>query len=321
MIHIALTIDENYVRYCTVVMASILENNKMESITVHIVANGLSDKSRLVLSQQAKQGGALLDFHTVPQSLLSAYELKWGQKRLSMTVFYRCLLATILPTSIDRVIYMDCDVLVLQSLRELWNTPMDGYAMAGVQDLLYTPDEYFERLEYDRKYGYVNGGVLLLNLDYWRKNDVENRLKIYFKEHQSQVVRNDQDIMNAVLVHEKIMLDMKWNVQIDVFLACNYKEKAMCKKCLDIASDISILHYCYRKKPWHYNCIHPMRELFFKYQRLTPFDDWKRLATPWNRLHRFVHNLPYTMGLKQSKILTKSQFEKYQLKYTDNNKS
>ena len=114
------------------------------------------------------------------------------------------------------------------------------------------------------------------------------------------------------------MLDIKWNVQIDVFLACNYKEKAMCKKCLDIASDISILHYCYRKKPWHYNCIHPMRELFFKYQRLTPFDDRKRLATPWNRLHRFVHNLPYTMGLKQSKILTKSQFEKYQLGYTEN---
>ena len=45
MIHIALTIDENYVRYCTVVMASILENNKMDDITFHIVANDLTSKA------------------------------------------------------------------------------------------------------------------------------------------------------------------------------------------------------------------------------------------------------------------------------------
>lgn len=46
MIHIALTIDENYVRYCTVVMASILENNKMDDITFHIVANDLTSNSK-----------------------------------------------------------------------------------------------------------------------------------------------------------------------------------------------------------------------------------------------------------------------------------
>ena len=48
MIHIALTIDENYVRYCTVVMASILENNKMDDITFHIVANDLTSRLKTV---------------------------------------------------------------------------------------------------------------------------------------------------------------------------------------------------------------------------------------------------------------------------------
>ncbi len=317
MIHIALTIDENYIRYCVVVIASVLENNKEEDVSFHIVANDLSTQSQELLVQQAEKGGGKVCFYSVPFSLLDDYQLKWGERRLSMTVFYRCVLASVLPSSVTQVLYMDCDVLVLQSLRELWNTPMDGYAMAGVQDLLYTPDEYFERLGYERKYGYVNGGVLLLNLDYWRKNDVENRLKVYFKEHLTLVVRNDQDVMNAVLVHEKVMLDMKWNVQMDVFLTCNYKEETMRKKCLAIAQDIGILHYCYRKKPWHYNCIHPMRELFFKYQRLTPFDDWTRLCSPWNKVHRFVHNLPYTLGFKQSKILTKSQFESFLSDYTE----
>lgn len=143
-----------------------------------------------------------MSFYTVPSLLLEAYELKWGHKRLSMTVFYRCLLATILPETIEKVVYMDCDVLVLQSLRDLWNTPMENIAVAGVQDLLETPKEYFSRLEYDSKYGYFNGGMLLINLDYWRKHNVENRLKEYFRANLDKVVRNDQDIMNAVLYKE-----------------------------------------------------------------------------------------------------------------------
>ena len=50
MIHIALTIDENYVRYCTVVMASILENNKTDEITFHLVANDLTGNSKTIIS-------------------------------------------------------------------------------------------------------------------------------------------------------------------------------------------------------------------------------------------------------------------------------
>lgn len=316
--HIALTIDDKYVRYCTVVIASILANNKNEEITFHVIANDLSESSQELIACQAIKGNAKAFFYIVPNSLISDYQLKWGGKRLSMTVFYRCVLATVLPATVSQVLYMDCDVLVLQPLCDLWNTPMAGYAMAGVQDLLYTPDEYFERLGYERNFGYVNGGVLLLNLDYWRKHAVENRLKRYFKEHQDLIVRNDQDIMNAVLVHEKVMLKTKWNVQLDTFLAKNYQEEATRVHCLSIASDIGILHYCYRKKPWHYNCIHPMRELFFTYQKLTPFDDWARLTTPWNKLHRFIHNLPYTLGLKQSKVLNKKQFERYLEEFKNN---
>lgn len=62
MIHIALTIDENYVRYCTVVMASILENNKMDDITFHIVANDLTSNSKTIIFNQVKNSKALVSF-------------------------------------------------------------------------------------------------------------------------------------------------------------------------------------------------------------------------------------------------------------------
>jgi hypothetical protein len=54
-----------------------------------------------------------------------------------------------------------------------------------------------------------------------------------------------------------------------------------------------------------------MRELFFKYQKLTPFDDYSRLQKPLSKMHRFLHNLPYTLGIKEAKILDKKKFERY----------
>ena len=64
----------------------------------------------------------------------------------------------------------------------------------------------------------------------------------------------------------------------------------------------AILHYSSRK-PWQYHCMHPLRHLYFEYQDLTP---WKgeNVLNNWKpRLHRFIHFLPYTLGLKRSKYL------------------
>ena len=90
----------------------------MDDITFHIVANDLTSNSKTIIFNQVKNSKALVSFYTVPSLLLEAYKLKWGHHVLSMTVFYRCLLATILPETIEKVVYMDCDVLVLQSLRD-----------------------------------------------------------------------------------------------------------------------------------------------------------------------------------------------------------
>lgn len=309
MIHVALTIDSNYVKYCAVVIASVINSGAGEAFTFHVVGNGLSDDDKSAIASVATSlsSGASVRFYGVPDYLLSQYSLLWGRGRLSMTVFYRCMLASLLPSSVERVVYLDCDVIVVRSLRRLWDSPLDGLALAAVPDLLRTPDEYFERLRYDRSFGYFNGGVLLLNLDYWREHGVEDRLSSYFRDHRDRVVRNDQDIMNAVLYKEKKLLDYVWNVQIDVFDRVNHKNREASDRCLRIISEAAIIHFCHRKKPWHFACAHPMRRVYFDAERLTPYDSLAALQSGKVRSRLFFHNILYTLGIKKQKMLTERE--------------
>lgn len=175
MMHIALTIDSKFVRYCAVTLVSILENNDPQEIRLHIVSEQLPEEDRLILSQLAERYGTSIAFHSIPHEKLQHYEVKWQKKRLSRVVFYRCMLASVLPSTVSRVIYLDSDTLVLDSLKELWNTNLDQLALAGVQDTAHPNPGYFERLRYAPSYNYINGGVLLLNLAYWRQHDIEQQ--------------------------------------------------------------------------------------------------------------------------------------------------
>ena len=70
---------------------------------------------------------------------------------------------------------LDSDTLVLGSLKELWDTNLNQLALGGVQDTLSSNPSCFERLQYAPSYNYMNRGVLLLNLAYWRKHNIEQQ--------------------------------------------------------------------------------------------------------------------------------------------------
>ena len=192
MMHIALTIDSKFVRYCAVTIVSILENNDPKDIMLHIVSGHLPKEDVLTLSQVAEKYGTSIAFYYIPHEKLQNYEVKWQKQRLSMVVFYRCVLASILPSTISRVIYLDSDTLVLGSLKELWDTNLNQLALAGVQDTVSPNPSYFERLQYAPSYNYINGGVLLLNLAYWRKHNIEQQCIKYYQQYPDRIILNDQ---------------------------------------------------------------------------------------------------------------------------------
>lgn len=302
MIHIALTIDTKFTRYCAVTIVSILQNNSPKDIALHIVAQRLPHEDCLFLQQIAERSGASIYFYDIPAEKTKDYKVRWKKKRLSAVVFYRCLLASILPASISRVLYLDCDTLVLGNLKELWDINMDGMAVAGVQDLVTPNPGYFKRLQYDPSFNYINGGVLLLNLDYWRKHNIESECLKYYLQYPDRVVLNDQDILNGLLYDRKKVIDMKWNVQDDFYRAKSYAVLAGDPSYKNAVLHPVILHYSGRKA-WAYHAMHPLRSLFFYYQSMVISEQPTRLQAIGTQIHRFIHLLPYYMGWKQWKYI------------------
>lgn len=302
MIHIAFTIDHKFTRYCAVTMVSILKNNAPKEITFHIVAQNLPQEDCRILSQLINGYGAFIEFYNVPNEKIQNYKVQWEGQRLSIVVFYRCLLASILPSTISQVLYLDSDILVLDSLKELWNSNLNKVALAGIQDTVSPNPNFSTRLQYDISYNYFNGGVLLLNLDYWRQHNIEMQCQEYYQQYKSRIIYNDQDILNGLLYNQKILVDMKWNVQDDFYRISSYHSSEWKPSYTQAILSPIILHYCGRK-PWAYHCMHPLRHLFFDYQKLTPYDDWIITNKASVRIHKFIHFLPYTLGIKKKKYI------------------
>ena len=157
-------------------------------------------------------------------------------------------------------------------------------------------------LDWYPSYNYINGGVLLLNLAYWRKHNIEQQCIKYYQQYPDRIILNDQDILNALLYDQKVLIDIKWNVQDDFYRNNRYTSPAWKPSYTDAILHPIILHYSGRK-PWAYHAMHPLRHLFFHYQRLTPYDDSAKQKKISTRIYRFIHLLPYILGLKPKKYV------------------
>ena len=175
MLHIAFNTDSAYTRFCGVTMVSLLRHNRQELVTFHILGRGLTPADKEALTILTDNFGQQICFYDTDPKLLEGMSINCSAGHISLTTYLRCFLAEALPATIDRVIYLDCDMLVLNSLKELWETDIAGKALAAVEDMSCDEDERFERLCYPKSESYFNAGMLLVNLQYWREHQVGTR--------------------------------------------------------------------------------------------------------------------------------------------------
>ena len=210
---IVFTIDEKFTRFCAVAIASLLKHNKTEEICFHIVTDNLTEKSKTILSELAKQSGACTYFYHVPKEKTEGYQVKAMSHRISLATFYRCMLPSLLPSQLSKAIYLDSDILVLDSIKEIWNTDLNNIAIAGIEEARSKEDKHCDRLGYAPSYRYINAGVLLINLDYWRKYNIEEKCRQYYAKNIDRMLYNDQDLLNALLYDKKAVIPTRYNVQ------------------------------------------------------------------------------------------------------------
>lgn len=294
-IHIAFNIDQNYVRFCAVTMASIFENNKEEHIVAHIIQDGLNEHDKQELKSLAAQYGNEVLFYTPDPKVLEGFTIRKFKKRITLATYYRCLISEILPQDIDKVIYLDCDILVLGKIRPFYDVDLGENGVGVVDDMGSDDDIRYEILRYPKECSYFNAGVLLINLSYWRAHKISEQCVDYYHKNHDRILFNDQDILNALFYNKKTTLPYKWNMQ-DAF----YRTKSPKQFTNDELLHPVILHFTNRK-PWDYDNQHPLKDLFFHYQNLTSWKGMHPMKNVINVFKRFFRLLPFHLGFRAPK--------------------
>ena len=198
-IHIACNIDTSYVKYCIVMLTSLFENNQNVSFHIHVIAGELSAEARSLLCDWVeKHYSQTLTIYEAGEDLLKGCMI-YGDSHISLATYYRIFLETILPQNLQKVIYLDCDLVVNGSILDFWNTDIKEVAVGCIEDMWSGKPDNYTRLHYNASFSYFNAGVLLVNLDYWRNIGFQQKAVKYISQHVNELIFNDQDVLNALL--------------------------------------------------------------------------------------------------------------------------
>lgn len=259
MIQILLSTDNNYMMPTGVLMHSIGENS-VSPICYHVMIDEKFEESnKKLLESIASIYGSSVSYYCMTSEQTEGFPLI---EHITMPTYYRLFASEILPETLDKVLYLDGDMIVRHSLDELWNVDIDGYAI-GVAEV----KDYFTSsnwLPYDRdKYGYFNAGMLLINLNYWREQNLFQTFMHFIQENKDSLRLSDQDVLNSVLSAAKKRLPISYNLD-SIVLSNSYLDNI---DTIDMESYMnpSVVHYSCRVKPWHLNCKHPLRTLWMDY--------------------------------------------------------
>ena len=172
----------------------------------------------------------------------------------------------------------------------MWATDLgDNYVGAVTNVLMREHAGRPERLGMAGPGSYFNGGVMLLNLDRWRREDFGPKVRDYALAHPDRVGWADQDALNAMVGEERLHLHPRWNVMNSIVEFPWAADVLGAEAVAEARANPAIRHFegPFQNKPWHFMCDRGMRELYVAHRRHTPWPEVEYDgATLRNRLRR-----------------------------------
>ncbi len=252
-INVVFCIDTSYVQQLGATLASLFMHNEAKKLKVFIVSPPLDPCDLMKLESIGQTFGGDMVFSQAEDERISGFR---EHLHISRATYYRLLLPEIF-SDVDKFIYLDCDLVVEADLRELWDTDIATCGCAGV-DQENSPDANRLGLHPDF---YINAGILLLNLSYWRANNIMEKCLDWLVENPQKAVMLEQDAINVILRERKAKIDLKWNLN-----PAPYPDLGILKQ-----YPSRILHFAGSLKPWHKYYDFDLQAIYRKYVDLTPW--------------------------------------------------
>ncbi|MFP5306033.1 MAG: glycosyltransferase family 8 protein [Gammaproteobacteria bacterium] len=301
MIHVACAADEAYIPHAAAMMHSLLQLHAGSETVLHLLhPPALPDRLLAALEAFVRGMGGEIRCHPVAAERVAGLPT---MGRISQVMWYRLFLPELLADA-SRVLYLDCDTLVVDSVQELWRTDLAGAWVAAVSNVFEPGRETRARavgLSDVRQY--FNSGVLLIDLDAWRREDCAGRILALARDPAARLVWPDQDALNTVLAGRWHALHPRWNCQNSLFFFRHAAEVFGAAQVAEATRCPGILHFegGALAKPWHYLCKHPLRERYRTHRAATP---WPLLQTEGRTFgNRLLRPLPLSLLLPTLKFL------------------
>ncbi len=277
-IHLAFVTDEIYSMPTTVAISSLKENCSPENnYTIHIIANEITDFSREKF-RECECSNIKIEIYdkSLDKRFFDIYK-KDNDLHVSASALLKMQLSDFLE-GIEKVLYVDGDILIQQDLKELYDINLEDCYAAVVKDLISVRNiNHLRKIGIKNKY-YFNSGVMLLNLKKIREDDISNKLIDYRLNGKNHFV--DQDAFNVVFGENVKYISLKYNY-LNKFhdwmdaenLSAFYQEKIPKSKNKSIKNAV-IVHLGTHEKPWRYN-MGNLTKLYLKYYEKSPYKEYE----------------------------------------------
>lgn len=289
---ILLTITNSYIPYTAAMLQSLRDTNKGMSFCIYIICLDITEDNKRNLEKSFKRddydvetGNINIIFPIINKDILEEIEKTTPHlgKWINVSFVLRLFAYRILPENIDKILYLDVDTVITASLKELEEKGLDNNtALAAVKDLIRHDD--YERLSIDpQKHAYFNAGIMLLNLDYWRRHDIGKQCVELLMRNSAKYRFQDQDVLNIVCQGRAEYLHPRYNCMTFFFARREFLKARIREEEFDRVQEASkspaIVHFTWPSKPWHKGGFLPKREVWLAALAKTKWRDtpivWK----------------------------------------------
>ena len=275
--------DDNYAMPLTVMLHSAARNLDEGSwLNVYFIDGGVSEQNWQAIKE------TLIDLPIEVRSVRPDYSLVehlHTSHHVTPAAYLRLLTAEILPDSISKAIYLDSDLLVCDDLTRLWNLPMADHYCLAAPDIAcpfvdarvgcrnfrqanpfmaaFCPVPNYKELGMDGADSYFNSGVMVLNLDLWRRDQLAGQMLDCLEQNRQHIWCWDQYALNVVMYGRWGKLPLRWNQGAHALeypnSACSPVDRDEFRIMLE---DPGIIHFTTEFKPWHFHWTHLRGDMF-----------------------------------------------------------
>ena len=261
--NILISINDNFIEYTLNMLKSYYKHNK-ERLNIYLLYEKLSRENidKIIDLINKNGGGSLFKY----RCNFSNSNFRIFLRHISKETFFRLYAPFILPKEVDRVLYLDCDIIINGSIKELFEMPLDGNILAAAENIDPNPELYKRinaRLGRPIESTYFNAGVLLIDLKAYRDFTTEEEINSFINENKNILLYQDQDVLNKMFDGKIKKLDKTYNYQISHVRSEN------------LEFDKKIIHYLSTPKPWSDMYRFPFHAVFY-YKHLIDNNEYDR---------------------------------------------